>query len=502
MTSELSPKTPSPSLRQKMEDNVLNPVAENLRVGGWSLLSNTAGVGTTLAMLIIGGTASYIVGVQWTIAMAAISAIFGALVGTFTARVSQSTGMSSTVTMRFHGLGATGSALASLIFAFMILGFLALENVLLYYGTLFMLGWSPNLGNAVLIYGALTLLWILLTMFGMKVVQKTSFFLTIIAGALMLWVGFLAFQQSDLSVASVLSAQPSTIGPVQIMGVLSSMIGMAGALALVGADFARYAKSPKDVRIMAIGGNIIVNFGVVSLGALLYQAGDTVVARFLTDPANSDVAAAQLGGSIVEKVQYLAHSNPGAYFIILGGIVGFLVMYAAQIKAQVINTYSGSLALSNLFDAVLRRKPNRILMVVLANVIALVSVWANILGVLLQFLGLLGILTFSLAALVIADFYIVRKRQPVQTALVERFNWSGLIALVVGSGTSYLLTATGIFPLGFLVTLVLTPLLYVILRRTILPEGSGTDFIEGTAALKEIEDTADFEDQNEEVATH
>ena len=106
MTSELSPKTPSPSLRQKMEDNVLNPVAANLRVGGWSLLSNTAGVGTTLAMLIIGGTASYIVGVQWTIAMAAVSAIFGALVGTFTARVSQSTGMSSTVTMRFHGLGA------------------------------------------------------------------------------------------------------------------------------------------------------------------------------------------------------------------------------------------------------------------------------------------------------------------------------------------------------------------------------------------------------------
>lgn len=177
-------------------------------------------------------------------------------------------------------------------------------------------------------------------------------------------------------------------------------------------------------------------------------------------------------------------------------------MYAAQIKAQVINTYSGSLALSNLFDAVLRRKPNRILMVVLANVIALVSVWANILGVLLQFLGLLGILTFSLAALVIADFYIVRKRLPVQTALVERFNWSGLIALVAGSGTSYLLTATGIFPLGFLVTLVLTPVLYVILRRTVLPEGAGTDFIEGTAALKEIEDAADFDDQNEQVVAH
>ena len=261
-------------------------------------------------------------------------------------------------------------------------------------------------------------------MFGMRVVQKTSFFLTAIAGALMLWVGSLAFQQSDLSVASVLSAQPSGIGPVQIMGVLSSMIGMAGALSLVGADFARYAKSPKDVRIMAIGGNIIVNFGVVSLGALLYQAGDTVVARFLADPANSDVAAAQLGGTIFEKVQYLAHSNPGAYFIILGGIVGFLVMYAAQIKAQVINTYSDPSpcpTCSTRFseeapphsDGRPRQRDRSCFRV----------------G---QHPGRLRLLPrppgYSLpraCRTVIADFYILRKRQPDQTAIVERFNWAG-----------------------------------------------------------------------------
>ncbi|MCK6210771.1 cytosine permease [Georgenia sp. EYE_87] len=477
----------STTLRAQMEDNVLNPVADEERQGGWSLLSNTAGVGTTLAMLLIGGSASYIVGVKWAIAMSVVSAVFGSVVGSLTGRVSQSTGMSSTVTTRFHGLGATGSALASFVFAWMILSFLALENVLLYNGTLFMLGWAPTVANTIGIYGALTVLWILLALFGVKLVQKTSLILTLIAGALMVVVGFLAFSRSDLGVGQVFAVQPEHVGPAEIMGVLATMVGMAGALALTGADFARYARTSRDVRIMAVGGNVIVNFGVVSLGALLYQAGDTVVARFLEDPANAGVAAAQAGAGTAEKVRFLAETNAGAYFILLAGVVGFLVMYAAQVKAQVINVYAGSLSLTNLVDALLGRKVSRILMVLLGNAIALVAVWGGILGFLAQFLGALGIATFSLAALVITDFYVLRRQQAAPTDRVERMNWAGLIAVAVGFGTSYLLLVTGVFVLGFVITLVLTPLVYVVLRRTVLPEGRGTTFVAGTAALREVE---------------
>lgn len=119
-----------------MDDNVLNPVAASQRTGGWSLLANTAGVGTTLAMLLIGGSASYLVCTKWAIAMAAISTIFGSLVGT-------------------------------------------LSPCQPNHRYVFNRGWAPSAGNAVLIYGVLSLLWILLTIFGMKVVQKTSLVLTI-----------------------------------------------------------------------------------------------------------------------------------------------------------------------------------------------------------------------------------------------------------------------------------------------------------------------------------
>ncbi|MDX6742776.1 hypothetical protein [Actinocorallia sp. A-T 12471] len=473
---------PAHGLRETIEDNVLNPVAEADRRSGWALLSNSAGVGTTLAMLLVGGGASYLVGVWWTIAMAAVSAAFGAVIGTLTGRVSQSTGTSSTVTSRFHGLGASGSALASLMFAAIIVCFLALENALLYHGTLFMLDMAPSTTNAVVIYGVLTLVWIGLALFGVRLVQRVSLALTVLASVLMIVVTVLAFRESPLDVGGVLGFTPEHIGGTEVMATLASMMGMVGALTLTNADFTRYARTAKDVRIMAVGGALIVNFGVVVLGALLYQAGDAVVAAYLEEPGRADFAAAQPGGTTAEKVQALAHSNAGAYFVVLAGFVGFLVMYAAQVKAQVINAYTSSLSLTNLVDALTGRAPSRVLMLLVANALALVAVWADILSLLGELLGALGIATCSLAALLIADFRLAKGRS---AARVERVNWAGVVALVVGFGVSYALFVTDTFQLAFLVTLVLTPLLYTVLRTTVLTPGTGTGYVEATAALRE-----------------
>lgn len=475
------------SVRTTMEDNVLNPVAEHERESGWALLANTAGVGTTLAMLLVGGGSSYVVGVQWTIAMAAVAAVFGAVIGVLVARVSQSTGMSSTVTARFHGLGHTGSALASLIFGWMILSFLALENVLLYNGILFVLGMAPSLVNAIVIYGLLTALWFVLAMFGLKLVMKTSLWLTILTFILMIVMTGIAITKAGMPAGQVLALAPATVTPTAVMGVLAGMCGMAGALSLAGADFARYARTKRDADIMAIGGSVIVLFIVISLGALLYQAGDAVVTQYLQDPANKVIADAQAGATIVEKVQSLAHTNAGAYFVMLAGMIGFLVMMAAQVKAQVINAYSGSLSLTNLVDALFHTKTSRILMLVLANVIAIAAVMGGILGMFVQFLGALGVATFSLCALIVADYFILRNQQDAALHKVERFNWAGIIAMVVGFVVSYGLMITGVTPLGFLVTLVLTPVLYIALRRSVLKEGTATDMVPGTVALHEIE---------------
>lgn len=71
-------------------------------------------------------------------------AAFGASLGRPVDHVAYRSGTSGTVTSRFYGLGPRGSALASLVFTFMTIGLLSLENAVLYYGALFVFGLEPS----------------------------------------------------------------------------------------------------------------------------------------------------------------------------------------------------------------------------------------------------------------------------------------------------------------------------------------------------------------------
>ncbi|MFD0692320.1 purine-cytosine permease family protein [Actinomadura fibrosa] len=467
LPQESSPASRPSDLRSVIEDHALVPVPEQERRGGWALAFNTCGAGTTLVVLGIGGGVSQTAGTRWGIAVGIVAAVFGSLLGWAVGHVCQVAGTSSTVTSRSYGLGVRGSALASLIFAFMVLGFLALENALLYYGTLFMFGWSPTDANAIAIYGVLTVAWIVLTTFGLKLVQRTSAVLTVLAAVLVLAVTAMAVSKSDVGLGDIWAYSPERLSPGDVTAALSAIAGIAGALALTGADFGRFARTSRDVGIMSVVGSIVVNIVVVVVGTLIFQAGDAVVTDYLNDPAHAGVAATQAGATTAEKLAFMAHSNAGAYFIVLAGTLGFLVMYAAQAKAQVINTYSGSLALSNLADAVAGRGPGRFWMVVVGNVIGLLAIKADILDLINTWLGLLGILTTSLCTLMIVDFFVVRRRVPADPGRAENVNWAGAVALLVSSGVAYALTETGVTSLGFLVALVLTAVLYLALRRVL-----------------------------------
>ena len=175
-------------------------------------------------------------------------------------------------------------------------------------------------------------------------------------------------------------------------------------------------------------------------------------------PASRDLAS--VGGMV--------NNNSGAYFIVLAGALGFVLMYVAQIKAQVLNTYSGSLALSNLSDGLFRRHPGRVAMVVVGNLIGLAMVAGNILGLINSYLGILGVTTTALAAVIIADFFLVRRRTVVDPARVESVNWAGVVSVVVGSVVGGVLQQTGVFQLGFVVALVVVLALYPLLRRSVL----------------------------------
>jgi TRAP-type C4-dicarboxylate transport system permease large subunit len=146
----------SRDLSEVIEDHALESVPMEQRKSGWSLAWSTTGIVTTLIQLAIGSYVTAVAGVALGVLAGVLVCVFGATLGWLVGHISYKEGLSSTVAGRFYGFGVRGSVIASAIFGFMILGFLAIENALLYNGTLFAFGWEPNLLNAVAIYGILT----------------------------------------------------------------------------------------------------------------------------------------------------------------------------------------------------------------------------------------------------------------------------------------------------------------------------------------------------------
>jgi cytosine permease len=112
-----------------------------------------------------------------------------------------------------------------------------------------------------------------------------------------------------------------------------------------------------------------------------------------------------------------------ATFMVFGGMVGFLLMILAQAKAQVLNTYSASLCIANLADALVGWRPGRFTFVVLANLLALGMLYGEILHFVEDWIKLLGVLLSALAATIILDYYVVSPRLPPRREQ-EPVNWA------------------------------------------------------------------------------
>ena len=119
----------------------------------------------------------------------------------------------------------------------------------------------------------------------------------------------------------------------------------------------------------------------------------------------------------------------GATFMVFGGLLGFLLMLLAQAKAQVLNSYSSSLCIANLFDALLRWRPGRVFFVILANIIALLMLYGHILEFVEAWIKLLGVLLSALAG----DHHhgLLRRRAEAEArgdagGVDEIVNWSGV----------------------------------------------------------------------------
>jgi len=470
------------SLAQAAEDHSLVSVPAQDRKSGWQLSLSPVSVATALVIFAIAGFTVVLAGFTLGMLAGVIVAVIGVLLGRSLGRMAYETGLSSTLTARFFGFGFRGSAAGAVIFAVMILGFLAVESALLYEGTLLMFGWNDTWTTKIVIYGILAILWTALAIFGLKLALRATGVLIVVTLVVAIYMVLHIYVSGDASVSTVFSYKgvvPGGSWP-KLEAALGLMGATGGTIALVTTDFARYCRSRRDVTVLACSGPIAQNSLMTVLGSLIVIGGMPQVVKYLM-VHNSGMTAAQAG----QVGSGYVMGNTGAFFVIFAGWMGFVTIYAAQAKAQAINAYSGSLSLVNLVDVLTGRKPGRAVMVVVANVIALLMISAGILDSFNKYLAHLGACTFAMCGVMIADFYIVRRgRFNLAEQRLEMVNWAGLIALVVSAALGVVLIATNTFALGFFISFIAAIVLYPLLRR-VLPEGTGTSFVSGAEALDE-----------------
>jgi cytosine permease len=456
-------------ISELMEDHALERVPEAERKGWLTMSWNTMGLVTTLVMLYLGSLVCFVAGVKIALLAGVTALVIGSALAWGIARIAYVTGCSGTVLTRQYSLGVRGSALASIIFGTMVISFLAIENALLYRGILFFFQADDTLMLRVTMYGLFTLTWITLTAFGFELVARASSVMVIAFLIVLFWVvvEIVLASGRGLSEALLFSTQlPNTA--LQAMGINSSLdkyvfalnilIAPAGTLALNNADFGRYGRSTFDVGVAGTLA-ILLSTCVVMLigGVLMYAGADTLTSYFVGQGQTQEAAQ-----------QRVLHSpdSIAATFMIFSGVLGFVLMFLAQGKAQVLNTYSSSLTLTNLFDALLGWRPGRFYFVVLANVIALLMLYGHILEYVEAWFTFLGVFMACLVGVIIVDYYFVAPRLRGISYAQESINYAGVITVIVSTVCAHYVL-NDLIQVEFFTSLLGAMIMYPALRLTI-----------------------------------
>ncbi|MEX2123515.1 MAG: cytosine permease [Woeseia sp.] len=463
-----------------IEDHALERVPDDERESWLTISWNTVGLITTLVIMFFGALVCFVAGVKIALLAGIASFLIGGCLSVALARIAVDTGYSNTLITRKYGLGVRGSALASVIFGFLIVGFLAVENGLLYRGFLFYFAMDDGWLSRILLYGSMTVAWIVLTAWGFAAVTRTSSVMTVGFMLVLAWMMFRVLVGNDDGVGDVfLFDSQLDSGTLQSMGITTSthkfifalnlLVGPACALALNTADFGRYGKSTGHVATAAMIAIFLQSLVMMVVGGVLMKSAAPAMIAYFTDVAGASESSARQ--QLLQSPDSIA-----ATFMVFGGVTGFLLMILAQAKAQVLNTYSSSLCIANLFDALVHWRPGRLTFVVLANLIALAMLYGEILHFVEEWIKLLGVLLSALAATIIVDYYIVSPRFPAaagepatESAVV---NWAGVTSIIVAVFAAHWLLQP-FQPIEVLTSLVCVAVVYPALRFTVFRPANG-----------------------------
>lgn len=454
-------KGPSASLDDQIESYATERVPDSARWRRPAILLVLSGNITAMFWFALGSQIGFLVGWPMFLIPTAYMVVGATVVGAVIMRIASQEGLSLPLLSRGLGFGTKGSAIASLVYAVNYIFYFIFEGSIVSHGLSEIVGIPINSAAATIVFAvvascALYFSW--RGMHSMNLLQRFGvpvFLLLSIVGLIMLARGYVLVGPGEWKVEGGLTA-------AAMWQAMSLANGQVVFQALIATDYGRFVK--RSVSYAGTGAVMLVELlmivVVMILGALI---GFTMVNHF--DGSRSQ--------------QELSATDPGLIFAVVMGVLGVIFAIVTQIRINVMNLYSGSLAFANSWDAVARKKIGRQWWMVLLVVVGIALYPINILQYTDKFLAVTGVMTNTWIFILLSDYFVCRKllglapsdRIEYRETEVKNWNVCGIAALLVSIAVGAAGVA-GVYPLYYasFVAMLLGPAIYIPL--TILTRGS------------------------------
>ena len=445
---------PTTSLDDQIESFATERVPSTLRWPIPAISLVLLGNATAMFFFSFGAQQTFLVGWPWLLLPIGYFFVGAVVVGMLTMRVASGEGLSQNLLSRGLGFGSRGAAVTSFIYAVNYIYYFLFEGTIVSHAIAIYFDIPINSFRGIAIFalvglGTLALVW--RGMHAMSFLQSWGFpiFVILLAWGLIQ----LAANHDPVGVSGWDATEPLTLAAM--LNALSFANGQMIFQGLMATDYGRFAN--KQIRYRGTASIMLLElvpmFAVIFLGCFL---GSSLLSELSGPDAQSNA------------------QDPGFMFVHLMGLAGVLFVLITQIRINVMNLYSGSIALASGFEVAAHFKPGRPWWMFLVWFFGVIFYATNVINHLGTFLAITGVLTNTWVLVILADYFICRRMLKLgrtediefHESEVRHWNPCGLLALgiAVAVGALGILEVYPIYLASF-VAMILGPILHIVFTK-------------------------------------
>ncbi|WP_283138952.1 purine-cytosine permease family protein [Rhizohabitans arisaemae] len=362
------------------DDYALERVPAGARYSWMTVAVQRFGQLSALSQFLLGATLG--LGMTFWDAVLAITlgAIILEVVAIFVGIAGMREGMSTSVLARWTGFGRMGSGLIGLVLAIALIGWFGVQNAVFADGLKSLLGGPPVWVWAIVAGLAV----IVIVVYGFASMAWTAYITVPAFLALAGWS--ISVELSRHPLGDLVASDPAGV----ILTIPAATTLVAGGFivgAVITPDMTRFNRSVGDVVKQTLVGITLGEYVIALIGVLLAHALRT--------------------GDVTQIVSTTS------------GAIGTLILIASTLKVNDWNLYSSSLGIVTMIDSVLGVRVNRVLVTVVFGAVGTVLSAVGILSRFIDFLVLLSVAVTPVAAIMVAEYFVVRRWRPILAASRE-----------------------------------------------------------------------------------